>query len=337
MFGHSKKRVSLGGIIVVLAAIVLLVISIGAGTGTAAVAVAPANTALPKISGTARVGETLTTTDGTWANSPTSFAYLWLRCSRNGKNCSTIPAATAKTYMLVVADQRQTIRVRVTATNADGSTAAESTQTGVIAAASGAAPEHCASHDHRPRQGRPDAAAGEGAWSGKPTGYTYAWQRCDADVASCANIVGATGKSYTVTVASLGYRFRVTVTAKNAKGTAAANSAITASFSRSSGHEQAPVDRDRLGPLHRPGHLRPVPDLRRLPQERDDHRHGLASRSRLVYAALHDADCTEALWRLHTSLGAGCRFRGHGKYTVTLRARDKSGLTSLAAHRTFTR
>jgi len=31
------------------------------------------------------------------------------------------------------------------------------------------------------------------------------------------------------------------------------------------------------------------------------------------------------------------RFRGHGKYTVTLRARDKSGLTSLPAHRTFMR
>ena len=31
------------------------------------------------------------------------------------------------------------------------------------------------------------------------------------------------------------------------------------------------------------------------------------------------------------------RFRGPGRYTVTLRARDTSGLTSLAAKRTFTR
>ena len=65
MFGDSKRRVSLGSVTIGLAATVLLVISIGAGTGTAAVAVAPANTALPKISGTARVGETLTATDGT--------------------------------------------------------------------------------------------------------------------------------------------------------------------------------------------------------------------------------------------------------------------------------
>ncbi len=31
------------------------------------------------------------------------------------------------------------------------------------------------------------------------------------------------------------------------------------------------------------------------------------------------------------------RFRGDGKYTITLRARDKSGRTSLAAKRTFYR
>ena len=29
------------------------------------------------------------------------------------------------------------------------------------------------------------------------------------------------------------------------------------------------------------------------------------------------------------------RFRGDGRYTITLRARDKSGLTSVAARRTF--
>jgi len=31
------------------------------------------------------------------------------------------------------------------------------------------------------------------------------------------------------------------------------------------------------------------------------------------------------------------RFRGPGRYTLTLRARDKSGLTSLPARRTFVR
>jgi hypothetical protein len=31
------------------------------------------------------------------------------------------------------------------------------------------------------------------------------------------------------------------------------------------------------------------------------------------------------------------RFRGHGRYTITLSARDKSGLTSLPARRSFSR
>jgi hypothetical protein len=49
--------------------------------------------------------------------------------------------------------------------------------------------------------------------------------RCGA---SCTNVVGATGKTYGVRIADLGYRLRVAVTARNAKGSATANSAITA-------------------------------------------------------------------------------------------------------------
>src|SRR6478752_8787398 len=99
----SKNRISSGGIIAGLAAAALLVFSIGAGTGSAAIAAAPANTELPTISGTPKVGQTLTATDGKWANAPTSFAYMWLRCQKNGNKCSTIPSATAKMYVLAAA------------------------------------------------------------------------------------------------------------------------------------------------------------------------------------------------------------------------------------------
>lgn len=46
----------------------------------AASAAPPSNTALPSVSGSANVGSTLSANSGTWANSPTSYAYQWQRC-----------------------------------------------------------------------------------------------------------------------------------------------------------------------------------------------------------------------------------------------------------------
>ncbi len=78
----------------------------------------PANTVLPVISG--GTAAAVTTTDGTWTNSPSSFTYQW---KRNGVN---IGGATANTYTIVTADIGTTITVTVTATNAAGSTPATS-------------------------------------------------------------------------------------------------------------------------------------------------------------------------------------------------------------------
>jgi hypothetical protein len=42
---------------------------------------APAYTALPTISGTATQGQTLSASDGSWSNFPTSYALQWRRCN----------------------------------------------------------------------------------------------------------------------------------------------------------------------------------------------------------------------------------------------------------------
>ena len=86
----------------------------------------PSNTAKPTISGVAQEGQTLTGTNGTWTNSPTKFEYTWRRCNRNGGNCDSIGSAHGTTYTLTGADVGHTIRLRVKATNSDGSANANS-------------------------------------------------------------------------------------------------------------------------------------------------------------------------------------------------------------------
>jgi hypothetical protein len=69
----------------------------------------------PVISGTLLWGNELTTTNGTWSNSPTGYTYQW---KRNGSNIS---GATANTYTTTLADWDQDITCEVTASNGSGS------------------------------------------------------------------------------------------------------------------------------------------------------------------------------------------------------------------------
>ena len=89
---------------------------------------APANTVLPKIFGTPKVGKKLTASRGTWSNSP-KFTYRWLRCSSAGTSCKGITSATASSHVLVTAGAGPRLEVRVTATNAAGSASATSAPT----------------------------------------------------------------------------------------------------------------------------------------------------------------------------------------------------------------
>lgn len=83
-----------------------------------AVTHAPTIDTSPVVSGVRVVGQTLTTTDGTWTNSPTSFPlYDWQR------DDVSIGAANASTYVLQAADVGHTIRCAVIAANSSGSSA----------------------------------------------------------------------------------------------------------------------------------------------------------------------------------------------------------------------
>jgi hypothetical protein len=93
----------------------------------------PANTASPTVSGTAKRGQTLTASPGSWGGTqPISYAYQWQRCDASGGGCGNISGARSQSYILTSSDVGKTIRVVVTATNVAGSASASSAATPVV-------------------------------------------------------------------------------------------------------------------------------------------------------------------------------------------------------------
>jgi hypothetical protein len=58
-----------------------------------------------------------------------------------------------------------------------------------------------------------------GGWQNNPTSYSYQWVRCDQMGNGCAQISGATSKTYTPTSADVNHRLESWVTATNSSGT----------------------------------------------------------------------------------------------------------------------
>ena len=79
-------------------------------TATAAVAAGTLTAQIPSISGTAKVGKTLTANAGTWAPAPVTLTYQW---RANGINIS---GATGKTYVISSSVKGKKITVTVTGT-----------------------------------------------------------------------------------------------------------------------------------------------------------------------------------------------------------------------------
>lgn len=299
----------------------------------------PTNTTEPTISGTAVVDNTLTANRGAWVGiQPITYSFRWLRCSTAGDNCSEIDGATDNQYLVVANDVGRTLRVRVTARNDQGSRSAISAQTIVVK--SNAAPltntaRPTITGDARVGQG---LTASEGSWTGNPTSFAFQWQRCDVDSLTCANVIGATGRAYGVRIADLGFRLRVAVTARTGgrSGTATSNATATVV-------PTAPITNRRptLGIISIRftgarvyARVRICDDTaRNLAILVTESRPGVASANRRFATRVPPKPCG-AYTR---SWVPAPRFRGSGRYTITLRARDTSGLTSAPARRTFRR
>jgi hypothetical protein len=105
------------------------------GGGSASTLTAPVNTAAPAIAGTALPGGSLSCSQGSWTQSPTKFAYQWLRSG------APIAGAISSGYTVQITDEAQTLGCRVTASNAVGS--ASATSAGEIVTSGGSATLKC--------------------------------------------------------------------------------------------------------------------------------------------------------------------------------------------------
>ena len=203
----------------------------GQVAGPVGLAPPPQPTTAPSITGTARVGSTLTGEDGTWEDQPTLGRY-WLRCDPLGGNCVHIHH-TAATYVLTAADLGATIRLRVLATIATGAREVESVPTAAVQAPPPPPPPPpvVTVAPGRPRLVASPSLRGRmregtlirvqaGLWTGDvPMTFTNRWERCDAK--RCVP-TGTTGPIHVLRRADVGKRMRARVTASNAAGGASA-------------------------------------------------------------------------------------------------------------------
>jgi hypothetical protein len=163
--------------------------------------VAPEVIDVPMVTGTARYGETLHVSNGTWSGTPTiTFTYQWQQCGDD--DCTDIAGATAADYTLVVGDIGHHVSATVTATNDAGETSEPSDNWSDIVEGinpTGPAP----TISGLPRVGE-TLTASVGEWTGEgPLTTTWRWASCGG-LYACSEIEGANSPTYTITPDNLG-------------------------------------------------------------------------------------------------------------------------------------
>lgn len=330
---YATAALTLGAVALVAAMLV--------SSAVASAQAVPRNVTPPTISGTARDGRTLTAQKGTWDNNPTTFSYRWQRCTVEGVACTNIAGATDKTYTLTAADVDHTVRVKVTASNADGQTNAFSRPSDVVSANTPPNNTGLPTITGTPQPGD-ELTASTGTWTGGVRSYAYQWRRCDTGGAGCTDVAGATGKTYGVRAADVGHSLRVTVTATNLAGSTPATSNAVAVRSGTSPPPPPPsankrptiaIVSARFRGLRLYARIRVCDDSRRkLAIIERDSKAGVLSYTRRFSTVTAPRPCGiyARSWR------PAPRFR-RGRFVVTVWARDFAGLMSRPARRTFFR
>jgi hypothetical protein len=219
---HPSGSGWLAAIVVIAAVLAICALVLPSGEGVAAQTVAPSNSSEPTISGRTEQRRTLTATRGTWTGTePITYAYQWVRCgadggAADGGNCAVVSGADDRDHRLSAADVGFRMRVRVTASNVDGSRTVASNPTAVVVGP----PVNTAPPFPRGSMVVGQVVTAEpGAWTGRqPISFSYRWLRCNSAGGECASIAGATSRNYRVASNDVGRKLRFNVTARNSLG-----------------------------------------------------------------------------------------------------------------------
>ena len=187
--------------------------NVGSATYTSGPLPAPAATVNPSVTGTAKVGYTLTCARGTWTNA-TSYAYQW---KRNGV---AISGAVASTYALAGGEYGKSISCQVTATGGGGSTSLTSAGRTIVA---GTITLRTRPYIYGTVKVGKTISTTKGTWSVSVLTYTYQWKRNGVAISGTAarksyyKVVTRDRGKYltcTVRVAKTGYASTTSTTAR---------------------------------------------------------------------------------------------------------------------------
>jgi len=171
----------------------------------------------PTITGTAKVGSTLTAVPGVWGPAPVTLTYQW---KANGLS---VVGGTAATYVPVTGDVGKTITVTVTGSKVGYTTASKtSAATAAVLALPSLAPAPVPTITGTAKVGSTLTAV-PGVWGPAPVTLTYQWK------ANGLVITGGTAATYVPVTGDVGKTITVTVTgSKIGYTTASQTSAATA-------------------------------------------------------------------------------------------------------------
>ena len=159
------------------------------------------STGSPTVSGTAKVGETLTAAPGTWGPATVALTFQWLR------NGSAISGATQATYVLSAGDVGATVSITVTGTKPGYNPAsATSTSTQSVSAAVSTFTSTPAPQVSGIARVGERLTAVPGVWAPSGARFTYQW------LVNGVVLPGLTASAFYVGPGAAGKRFSVRVT-----------------------------------------------------------------------------------------------------------------------------